>query len=90
MDPKAVRSIFGLVTQSPFIFSGSIRENVCVDRAYPDDELISILHRAGLENWLKRVGGLDGEIAESGANLSFGEKQILSLCRLILSKPKVG
>lgn len=39
--------------------------------------------------WLTRVGGLDAEIAESGTNFSFGEKQIICLCRLILSKPKI-
>lgn len=42
-----------------------------------------------LDNWLKRCGGLDAEVTESGCNFSFGEKQIICLCRLILSKPKV-
>jgi ABC-type multidrug transport system fused ATPase/permease subunit len=48
IDPKAVRSIFGLVTQSPFIFSGTVRENICVDKEYPDHAIIAILHKAGL------------------------------------------
>uniref|UniRef100_A0AC35FY07 Uncharacterized protein n=1 Tax=Panagrolaimus sp. PS1159 TaxID=55785 RepID=A0AC35FY07_9BILA len=89
MELKAVRSIFGIVTQSPFIFSGTVRENFCVNFAVSDAEILDIISQAGLRDWLNRVGGLDAEIAEGGANFSFGEKQIICLCRLILSKPKI-
>lgn len=40
--------------------------------------------------WLERAGGLDAEVSEGGSNFSFGEKQIICLCRLVLSQPKVG
>jgi ATP-binding cassette subfamily C (CFTR/MRP) protein 10 len=89
LELKAVRSIFGIVTQSPFIFSGTVRENFCVNYAVSDAEILDIVSKAGLRKWLNRVGGLDAEIAEGGANFSFGEKQIICLCRLILSKPKI-
>ena len=40
--------------------------------------------------WLQRVGGLNAELVEAGKSLSLGEKQLICLCRLILSKPKVS
>lgn len=68
-----------------------------------DDQINAVLFQAGLGrvfcmkacifvflgNWLERLGGLDAEILEAGANLSFGEKQIICVCRLVLSRPKV-
>uniref|UniRef100_A0AC34QIF0 Uncharacterized protein n=1 Tax=Panagrolaimus sp. JU765 TaxID=591449 RepID=A0AC34QIF0_9BILA len=120
LDLKAVRSIFGYVTQSPFIFSGTIRENFCVNSNVTDDLIIEIINKAGLTEWLQRVGGLNAEVVEGGndliieiinkagltewlqrvgglnaevveggSNFSFGEKQIICFCRLILSKPKI-
>lgn len=106
VDVKALRSIFGLVTQTPFIFSGSLRENLCLDRSVSDDQIHALLQaaelgaslgfRVTLEGiscsgpWLERMGGLDAEVSEGGSNFSFGEKQIICLCRLILSRPKVS
>lgn len=90
LDLKAARSIFGIVTQSPFIFSGTIRENFSVNSVVSDSEIIEVIQKAGLSDWLRRAGGLDAEVVEGGSNFSFGEKQIICFCRLILSKPKVG
>ena len=41
------------------------------------------------ESVMTRIGGLDGQIEESGKNLSFGERQIISMCRVLLAKCKV-
>lgn len=89
LDLKAARSIFGIVTQAPFIFSGTVRENFCVNSDVTDEQILHIINAAGLNDWLDRVGGLDAEVVEGGSNFSFGEKQIICFCRLILSKPKV-
>lgn len=90
LDLKAARSIFGIVTQAPFIFSGTIRENFSINSDVTDAQILDIINAAGLNDWLKRVGGLDAEVVEGGSNFSFGEKQIICFCRLILSKPKVS
>uniref|UniRef100_A0A915DBV6 Uncharacterized protein n=1 Tax=Ditylenchus dipsaci TaxID=166011 RepID=A0A915DBV6_9BILA len=90
MDPRAVRSIFGFVSQQPFIFSGTIRENLMVDNnTMPDDVIHTVISKADLDSWLDRCGGLEAEVTESGKNFSFGERQILCLCRMILAKPKI-
>lgn len=105
MDTRATRSIFGFVSQTPFIFSGTIRENLVVNAGLelPDVAILKILNKAGLGksnlklwvffilgNWLQRYGGLDAEVMESGSNFSFGEKQIICLCRMILARPRVS
>ncbi|KAI1722771.1 ABC transporter transmembrane region domain-containing protein [Ditylenchus destructor] len=90
LDPRAVRSMFGYVSQHAFIFSGTIRDNLVVDKeSIPDETILSIIVKAGLEDWLANCGGLDAEVTESGNNFSFGERQILCLCRTILAKPKI-
>lgn len=48
VDVKALRSIFGLVTQTPFIFSGTLRENLCLDRQVSDDQIHTLLQSADL------------------------------------------
>lgn len=61
-----------------------------MDNAHVTDEEISmVLCQAGLSDWLERAGGLNAEVVEAGANFSFGERQIIGVCRLVLSKPKV-
>ncbi|CAD5224372.1 unnamed protein product [Bursaphelenchus okinawaensis] len=90
LDPKAVRSLFGVVNQTPFIFSGTIRENIKLNNDNVSDiEILELLEMAKLSLWLDRCGGLDAEVIEGGANFSYGERQIIQVCRLVLSKPKI-
>ncbi|CAJ0957137.1 unnamed protein product, partial [Mesorhabditis belari] len=86
-----LRKCFGLVPQNPFLFSGTLWENLTVDSEMETDRgiVVRLVRNAGLENLIERVGGLDGEIAESGSNLSHGEKQIIALCRVLIRKPKI-
>lgn len=49
LDPKAARSMFGVITQTPFLFSGTIRENLRMgDDTINDDEIRAVLTQAGL------------------------------------------
>lgn len=90
LDPKAVRSLFGVINQTPFIFSGTVRENIKLNNDQAtDEEILDLIQVAGLNDWLGRCGGLDAEVIEGGANFSHGERQIIQVCRLVLSKPKV-
>ncbi|GMT11144.1 hypothetical protein PFISCL1PPCAC_2441, partial [Pristionchus fissidentatus] len=87
---KALRRLFGVVPQHPFLFSGTLAENLAVNAPRADKNAMTHLMRvAQLESLLHRIGGLDGEIEEGGKNLSAGEKQIVSLVRLLLTKPKI-
>uniref|UniRef100_A0A0M3HS88 ABC-type xenobiotic transporter n=1 Tax=Ascaris lumbricoides TaxID=6252 RepID=A0A0M3HS88_ASCLU len=89
VELHSLRSIFGIVTQTPFVFSGTLRENLCLEHDIPEEELQRMAEIANFGCLVERLGGFDGVIEEGGANLSFGEKQIISICRLILSRPKI-
>jgi ATP-binding cassette, subfamily C, bacterial LapB len=73
------------------IFSGTIRENLCVGREdIEDEELGEALKLSGFETILKKFpNGLSFMISEGGRELSGGQRQILALARAFISKPSV-
>ena len=77
--------------QNVGIFSGTIRENLCVGREdIDDDELGSALRLSGFETILKKFpNGLSFTVSEGGRELSGGQRQILALARAFISNPKV-
>ncbi|KHN74317.1 Multidrug resistance-associated protein 7 [Toxocara canis] len=89
VELHSLRSIFGIVTQTPFVFSGTLRENLCLAHDFAEERLHKIAEIANFGSLIKRLGGIDGVIEEGGSNLSFGEKQIISICRLVLARPKI-
>ncbi|WKY10812.1 hypothetical protein Q1695_002849 [Nippostrongylus brasiliensis] len=85
-----LRRTFGVVPQHPFIFSGSLYENLAVGCEHVDESQVGNIARvAHLDSLMARIGGLDGQIEEGGKNLSFGERQIISICRILLAKCKI-
>jgi len=77
--------------QNAGIFSGTIRENLCVGRENIDDEeLGSALRLSGFETILKKFpNGLSFTVSEGGRELSGGQRQILALARAFISDPNV-
>lgn len=82
------RKQFAVVSQNIMLFSGSIRENICLGLNDIDDEKInSALEQVGMLDFVNAFeNGLDSEIGEQGDRLSGGQKQKLALARMILSK----
>ena len=86
----SLRSQIGVVPQEPFLFAGTIRDNVGFARPGADDaELCAALRAVGVEDVVDRLGGLDGVVHERGATLSAGERQLLALARAFVSQPRV-
>ena len=87
----SVRRQIGVVPQEPFLFAGSIRDNLTF--AAPDagdDELWAAVDAVGLRDLVERQpAGLDQIIHERGSSLSSGERQLLALARAFLSQPRV-
>ena len=73
------------IQQEVFIFDGTIRENICLFQTYREEELQSVIERAGLRNLVKEKG-LDYLCGENGAALSGGERQRISIARSLLRK----
>ena len=76
------------IQQEVFIFDGTIRENVSLFQNYREEELQSVIERAGLGNLVKEKG-LDYLCGENGAALSGGERQRISIARSLLRKTPI-
>ncbi len=86
----SLRSQIGVVPQEPFLFAGTVRDNVGFARPDASDtELTEALNAVGIADVVQRLGGLDGVIHERGSTLSAGERQLLALARTFVSQPRV-
>lgn len=93
IDPNYLRNQVGLLSQSPRLFLGSLRENMNIarqDNFSSDQELLMALRRFGLDHIIKNhPRGLDMPLGENGMGLSGGQRQLVALARLTLRDPKV-
>jgi ATP-binding cassette subfamily B protein len=87
----SLRRQVGTVPQEPFLFAGSIRENVSFARPdAPASEVLAACSAVGLDDLLARLpAGLDTPVHERGVSLSSGERQLLALARAFLARPRV-
>ncbi|MGB9787047.1 MAG: ABC transporter ATP-binding protein [Infirmifilum uzonense] len=89
-DLKYLRSVVAYVPQEPSAISGKVIDNITASRKAPRAEVEELIGRLGVKSIIESIpGGLDGEIVEEGKNLSKGQRQLLSLLRAIVSKPRV-
>lgn len=89
-DRHALRDKIGFVSQDAIIFKGSLRENLSCDETQTDQYLIDASQTTGLVKALAKEGfNLDMEILEGGTNLSVGQRQLVSLTRVLLKNPSI-
>jgi ATP-binding cassette subfamily B protein len=89
IDASAYRRQVGYVPQEPFLFSGTVAENIAYGRPRADRARIEGVARAvGADDFVTRLtGGYDHVLAERGGSLSSGERQLLALARALLVDP---
>jgi ATP-binding cassette, subfamily B, bacterial len=87
----SLRRQLGVVPQEPFLFAGTLRDNIAFGR--PDaseDELLAAVREVGLDDLVGRFSdGLDTVIHERGQSLSSGERQLIALARAFIVEPRV-
>jgi ATP-binding cassette subfamily B multidrug efflux pump len=89
-DRHALRDHIGFVSQDAIIFKGSLRENLSSSEEFCDQHLIDAARTTGLIKALTHEGfNLDMSILEGGANLSVGQRQLISLTRVLLKNPSI-
>lgn len=91
LDLAQYRRHIGLVPQEPFLFSGTVRENIRYSRPEAtDQEVYEAAMRIGNGDWLADLpDGLDTDVGERGANLSMGQRQLVALARVLLKDPSI-
>jgi ABC-type multidrug transport system fused ATPase/permease subunit len=82
-DTEKHRSLFSVISQDQLFLTGSIRDNLDLFRKNTNQELESVLKKVGLKC------SLADQVIEKGQNLSYGEKQLLSLARGLLQNAQI-
>ncbi|MEJ2759910.1 MAG: ABC transporter ATP-binding protein, partial [Anaerolineales bacterium] len=85
------RQQLGIVSQIPFLFSATVAENIRYARPdATDEEILSLARRIGEGEWLETLPyGLATEVGERGGRLSMGQRQLVSLLRVLVQKPAI-
>ncbi|MCQ2525687.1 MAG: ABC transporter ATP-binding protein/permease [Lachnospiraceae bacterium] len=88
---KWLHSNIGYVLQTPYLFSGTVRDNLIYGKENAtEEEIMDALNKVGADRILGKLEkGLDTELGEGGDFLSTGEKQLLSIARALLADPKI-
>jgi len=91
LDLEYLRSNVGMVTQEAYLFNGTIRDNLCYAKAdATEEELIRACKEANIYDLIAGLSdGFDAIVGNRGIKLSGGEKQRLSIARVILKDPQI-
>jgi ABC-type multidrug transport system fused ATPase/permease subunit len=91
LDKTAYRSQLGLVLQEPFLFSGTLRDNIrYANPEATEEEMIAITRALGIHDFITRLeNGYDTELEERGQNLSMGQRQLICFARALLRNPAI-
>ncbi len=88
---KSLRSQMGIVLQDPFLFTGSVRENIAYGK--PDaseQEIIEAAKAVGAHDFITNFAeGYNTNVGERGIRLSMGQRQLISVARALLADPRI-
>jgi ATP-binding cassette subfamily B protein len=90
-DLAQYRRQLGIVSQVPFLFSGTVADNIryAVSHA-SENEILNMAREIGDGEWLETLpNGIQTEVGERGARLSMGQRQLVALMRVLLQKPAI-
>ena len=90
-DLNDYRRKLGIVSQIPFLFAGTVADNICYACPHVDLRIIEeIAYKIGNGEWLETLPqGLQTEVGERGGRLSMGQRQLVSLMRVLVQRPAI-
>jgi ATP-binding cassette subfamily B protein len=90
-DLAEYRRNLGVVSQVPFLFSGTVEDNIrYANPQVREAEIVSLAKKIGDGEWLETLPqGLVTEVGERGARLSMGQRQLVSLMRVLVQRPRI-
>ncbi|HYN87510.1 MAG TPA: ABC transporter ATP-binding protein, partial [Ardenticatenaceae bacterium] len=91
LDLRAYRAHLGVVTQAPFLFDGTIVDNIRYGkRGATDEEVRRAAEQVGGGDWINALpDGLQTQVGERGSQLSMGQRQLVALARVLLQDPSI-
>jgi ATP-binding cassette, subfamily B, bacterial len=91
LDLQGFRQQLGLVPQQPFLFRGTVMENIRYARPEAtDEEITELATTIGGGEWMDNLpNGLYSEVGERGGRLSMGQRQLVSLLRVLVQRPSI-
>lgn len=89
MERNYLRRLYGMVLQESWIFKGTIKENIAYGKSdASDQEIIAAAKKARVHKFIMKLpDGYDTLVEEDGGNLSQGQKQLICIARIMLTKP---
>ncbi|MFN9066860.1 MAG: ATP-binding cassette domain-containing protein, partial [Bdellovibrionales bacterium] len=91
IDPAILRSRLALIQQDPFLFRGSLLENIILgDNDITEEKINHAVELVGFRDYLHRTGrDLNFQVQEKGSNLSLGERQLIAFLRVLVRNPDI-
>jgi ABC-type multidrug transport system fused ATPase/permease subunit len=91
VSQNSLRSQMGIVLQDPFLFNGTVAENIRFGRLEANDEEVQAAAQAvGADDFIQRLSrGYLSPVEEGGAVLSVGQRQLISFARALLADPRI-
>jgi ATP-binding cassette subfamily B protein len=88
---SSLRRHFGQMLQDVFLFSGTVRSNILLEKEnVSENEILEACHYVNADSFINKLSkGLDEPVRDRGNNLSAGQRQLLSFARTIIHKPSV-
>lgn len=88
---KSLRKNIGIVSQTVFLFDGTVRENIAYGAGeVSDDEIIAAAKKANIHDYIATLkNGYDTQVGERGVKLSGGQRQRIAIARVFLKNPKL-
>ena len=90
VHPIEIRESIGVMPQDPYMFAGSIKDNIALSRAVSKEELRHLISLTGLDELIQKSGQGDAlQVGENGSQLSVGQRHLVALARALVHDPSI-
>ena len=89
LEKDMLRSHIGLVLQESFLLHASIKDNICFGTNYSDEEVVNAAKKARAHEFIIKLKDGYDTIISNDSELSYGQRQLISIARIIINKPEI-